>query len=190
MLGRFVEVLNSKGLALRWFAKSYPEEEIILAAAATYLTSEKDELIGWSFSRFLQRKGNLIFSDRRIVFRSNFVSLITLLWIFLGISLSLIYLSGQRLLDLVFLAFIIILILQRRPFTRDIPYQEILRASYKDIRGMTTTGQILMLVLDSESVNLVPSQRVPESLLDMLKATPELNSKDDRSRFPPEDAEE
>ena len=63
MLGAFVDFLNNANGAAKRLKREYPKEEIVFASAVTILETTETSPVGWSFKRFLQRRGVAVFSQ-------------------------------------------------------------------------------------------------------------------------------
>lgn len=82
MLRDTTDQLNSTNGASRAVSERYSEEPILFATAATILESTSSNPIGWSIRRFLQRRGTMVITSRRVVAAASFWSPLTALWAF------------------------------------------------------------------------------------------------------------
>ena len=79
MLRDFTDSINSVSLARDYFRRKYPDEVVLFSSAVTILETRSTSPVGWSFKRFLQRRGNVIITGKRLLLKSNPLSLMTLI---------------------------------------------------------------------------------------------------------------
>ncbi len=161
--------LNAASQAGQIVARLFPDEAIKLCTAATILEAPDEQPIGWSLRRLLQRRGNVVLTDRRAFIQSSFRSPLTLLWA--GVLAWAVYglATGDR-SRLPFLALAAVLLFQRRPYTRNLLYSELRLVRFGSVRGVTGRGDILVFGAPSGAIHLVTAQVVPDELRRALEA--------------------
>lgn len=161
--------LNASSHAGQIVARRFPGEAIKLCTAATILEAPDEQPIGWSIRRLLQRRGNVVLTDRRAFIQSSFRSPLTLFWA--GVSAWAIYglATGDR-SRLPFLALAAGLLFQRRPYTRDLPYSELRAVRFGSVRGVAGRFDILVFVARYGAIHLVTARAVTDELRLALEA--------------------
>ena len=172
MFRRIADLLNSAGRTLGVVRRRFPEEPILLATAATILETSEDRPTGWSFKRFLQHRGNVVFTEKRVFLQSSFVSWYTLLYVVLiGYFVRDFARSGDT-----FGAFIVVIailfLLQRRPYSRDIPYRDIASVKLGKVQGMLGRGDLITLGVAGRGLQIVTAKVLPDSLKQRLGGLP------------------
>jgi hypothetical protein len=155
--------LNNSNSVSRSLAAEFPDETIALCTAATILEASDDQPIGWSWKRIFQRRGSVVITDRRIVVQSSWRSPATVLLLCVfpyGVYRAF---SGQPTAAVV-AVLAAILLLQRRPFRRDIPNAELRSVRFGVVQGMTAAGDILVLGTDKGALHLGIAQRLTDDL--------------------------
>ena len=161
--------LNASGHAGQTVARRFPGEAIELCTAATILEAPDEQPIGWSLRRLLQRRGNVVLTDRRAFIQSSFRSPLTLLWA--GVSAWAIYgLATGDPSRWPFLVLAGVLLFQRRPYTRSILYSELRFIRFGSVQGVTGRGDIVVLGAPTGAIHIVTAQAVPAELRSQLEA--------------------
>lgn len=163
------DLLNAVSNARRWTQNTYPSEAILLATAATILETTSGSPVGWSWKRLLQRRGNVVFTDARVVVASSTISWYSAMYVaFIGYSAWEAVQGRTTFLGLAFL--LAILLFQRRPYRRDIPWGVIRHVEFGDVEGITGRGDIVAISVDQICIQLVTAQPVPEAIRERLLA--------------------
>jgi hypothetical protein len=167
----FTDILNAAESTGRRFSARFPDERVELCTAATILEAPAEKPIGWSLRRFLQRRGSVVITDRRIFVQSSLWSPMTLIWFLLLIF------AAQRLVSETTWTWAIlatgagIVLFQRRPYTLNIPFSDLTAIRYGSVQGVATRGDILVLSLGDWGVHLVTSKVVPDALKRRMEAS-------------------
>ena len=161
--------LNAAARARAEAERLFPEERILLASAATVLETRARAPVGWSLSRILQRRCNLVITDRRVFIKASFLSPITVIWIGLMAYALYDFTQSHQLRDIAFVALLGIFLLQRRPYVRDVPFETIQRVEFGTARGLTATGDIITLIVGGRAIHLVTAQRLSDELRELLR---------------------
>jgi hypothetical protein len=161
---QFVDKLNASESTRRLVSARFPEEVIELSTAVTILEASDTNPIGWSFRRLLQRRGNVVITDKRVVVQSSFRSPMTVLW-----TIAFLFATYEVISDIswewILLALTAaILVLQRRPCRRNLPFSDLKSIRFGSVRGASGHGDIIALNLGNRALHLVTSQFVPDDL--------------------------
>lgn len=169
MLRNLTDTLNSTQVAVEWLRRKHPAEEIVFASAATYLeTAGSEAPVGWSLSRFLQRRGSFILTRQQLVFKDSFFSWVTLFYLLaLGVSLVMLV-SSQDWFYMVLAALASLSILQRWPFQQQIPLQDIRKVEISDVSSFMASASLLTIYVKDKAINIVPAQILPEAAVQVL----------------------
>lgn len=144
--------------------RQYPNEIVLFSTIATILKTRHESPIGWSLRRFFQRRGNVVITDARIFIQSSFLSLITVIWIFvIGYGLYL-YVQNANIFGIVMAVFAAIFIIQRRPYSCDLPFNSIRRVHFGAVRGLVGRFNIMSIVIGGRAIQLVTAQYVPDHI--------------------------
>jgi hypothetical protein len=71
LLRTLTDQLYSLNTVVKKVKEKYPDEEIIFASAATILETKKLTPVGWSFQRFLQRRGVIVITRNRLLLEDS-----------------------------------------------------------------------------------------------------------------------
>lgn len=176
MIRRLTGLLNATSSIRRVVSTRFPEETIKLCTAATILDAPSEEPIGWSLRRFVQRRGNVVITDRRVFVQSSFRSPFTVLWT------AVLALAVYRLVSDATWAWTIaalsagILVFQRRPYCQDLPFAESKGIRFGSVRGVSGRGDILAVSKGDRALHLVTSEVVSDELKRNLEARINLRS--------------
>lgn len=169
MFRNLADILNLASRAASSVHRRYPDETILFASAATILETPTSLPTGWSLRRILQRRGNVVITDGRIVLRDSLLSLATV--IFLSLGAYPVYRGIQVDRTLLIFAFVCaILVFQRRPYSLDVPFDNLNGVKFGSVQGITASGDILILDLGNKTIQVVPAQIVPEAVRNQLSA--------------------
>ena len=147
----------------------YRDEKVRFATAVTILETPVATPTGWSLRRFLQRRGNVVITDARIFVQSSFLSLLTVIWLAV-IGYGIYRYSRDGHIASVMLAVVgAIFIFQRRPYSRDVPFNQIQRVEFGSVQGIAARCDIMSIMLDRRAIQLVTAQRVPDSIRERLR---------------------
>ena len=161
---QLADKLNASGAMRRGVSVRFPQETIELATAVTILDAPDANPIGWSLRRFLQRRGNVVITDRRVVVESSFRSPLTIIWV-VALLFAAYELASGFSWEWVFLALTAgILVFQRRPYSRNIPFSELKGVRFGNVRGASGRADIIALDLGGTALHLVTCQFVPDEL--------------------------
>ena len=161
---QLADKLNASGAMRRGVSTRFPQETIELATTVTILGAPDANPIGWSLRRFLQRRGNVVITDRRVVVESSFRSPLTIIWV-VALLFAAYELASGFSWEWVFLALTAgILVFQRRPYSRNIPFSELKGVRFGNVRGVSGHADIVALNLGETALHLVMCQFVPEEL--------------------------
>ena len=61
-----IDQLSNLNYLVNRLKSKYETEEIVFASAATILETKSTHAVGWSWKRLFQRRGVVIFTDRRL----------------------------------------------------------------------------------------------------------------------------
>ncbi|MGF1569902.1 MAG: hypothetical protein ACFCVD_17845 [Nodosilinea sp.] len=148
--------------------RQYPGETVLFSTAATILETRHESPTGWSLKRFFQRRGNIVITDARIFIQSSFLSLMTVIWIVvIGCGLYL-YVQNANIFAIVMAVFAAIFIIQRRPYSRNVPFNSIRHVHFGSVRGLLGRLNIMSIVINSRAIQLVPIQFVPDDIRERL----------------------
>lgn len=146
----------------------YPGEAVLFSSAATILETPRESPTGWSLRRVFQRRGNIVITEARIFVQSSFLSLFTAMWLVaIGYSVHQYLQSGHdfhMVLTIVAATFIV----QRRPYSRDLPFRSIDRIHFGSVRGMTGLCDIMSVVVRGRAIQLCVGQFVPGAIRERL----------------------
>lgn len=170
MLRDTADHLNAASLARSNVAERHADEDVVFATAATILESLSASPVGWSLQRLFQRRGTVVFTNSRVVVSSSFVSLLTVAWV-LVLAYGLYAVVGNptainAVVPVVAAAFLF----QRRPYFRDIPFQEVQSVNLGCVRGIASNHDVIALILNDRVLHLVPSQIIPDGVREQLLA--------------------
>jgi len=177
MIRELTDKMNASDTTRRFISAQYPEETIELSTAVTILDAPDVNPIGWSLRRFLQRRGNVVFTDRRVFVQSSFRSPFTILWAF--ILLFAVYkLLFRASWEYVLIALIsCLLVFQRRPYSRNLSFSELRGIRFGSVRGVCGRGDIVALNLGETVLHLVTSQFIPDELKSQMESLINIDSK-------------
>ncbi|PSN15693.1 hypothetical protein C7293_06085 [filamentous cyanobacterium CCT1] len=148
--------------------RQYPDETVLFSTIATILETRHKLPIGWSPRRFFQRRGNVVITDARIFIQSSFLSLITAIWIVvIGCGLYF-YVQNANVFGIVMAVFAAIFIIQRRPYSRDLPFNSIRHVHFGAVRGLVGHFNIVSIVIGGRAIQLVTAQHVPNHIREQL----------------------
>ncbi len=161
--------LNNSSSVARSLSAEHSGETIELCTAANILEAPDVQPIGWSLRRIFQRRGTVVVTDHRILVQSSWRSPATILW--LGVFAYAVYraCTGQPVAAGV-AVLAAILLLQRRPYRRDIPYAELRSVRFGSVQGISATGDILVLGLNEGALHLVTAQSITDDLKRKLES--------------------
>ena len=164
-----VEQLNGSSGTARKVKRRFPEDEVWLATAVTMLETPEREPVGWSPRRLLQRRGNAVFTDRRLFLESSFFSGFTLVWLgFMGyLGYLLIQDRSPALIGFIVVAGL--LIWQRRPYSRAIDLAEVEKVALGSVQGLSARGDIFAIVLPETTIQLVTAKKLSPDLVQQLE---------------------
>lgn len=155
----------------------YPDETILFSTAVTILETPNNSPTGWSLRRFLQRRGNMVVTDARVFVQSSFFSLLTIVWLAVIASTVYEFVQNGHSFNTVVAIVALIFIIQRRPYTRDLPFNAIRDVEFGSVRGMTARCDIMSIVLDGRAIQLVTAKNVPGDTRDRLLALHQQDSR-------------
>src|SRR5262245_11114701 len=169
-LRSFVDFLYGASRARTQAATRFPGEAIFLCSGATILPTKTMKPIGKSPLRYLQVRGNAVFTNRRIFLKAAFWTPFTLL--FLPMILYVCVRTFQNFQPRLLLALFAggILIFQRRPFERDIPIDLVREVHLSQLSGYGMRSDLVAVRTDREVVQIVVAQRLPDDLRRFLTA--------------------
>ncbi len=146
----------------------YRDEEVRFATAVTILETPAATPTGWSLRRFLQRRGNVVITDARIFVQSNFVSLFTVIWLAVIGYVIYGYSRDGHMASILVALVSAMFIFQRRPYSRDIPLNQIHRVEFGSVQGIAARCDIMSIMLDGRAIQLVTAQRVPDCIRERI----------------------
>jgi hypothetical protein len=170
MLRTLTDQMNSVARAQSVVERRFPNEVALFSSAVTILETSHERPIGWSVRRFFQRRGNVVITDARIFIQSNLLSPMTVFWfVVIGYCLHQ-YLQRGEILDLVLALVAGGLVIQRRPYSRDVPFNSIERIHFGSVRGIAGRGDIVSIVVHPRVIQLVTAQFVPDQVRERVIA--------------------
>ncbi len=150
--------------------RRYPNEAILFSSAVTILETPHECPTGWSLRRFFQRRGNVVITDARIFIQASFLSLMTAFWLaVIGYCLHQ-CLQSADVFHITLAVGAGALVLQRRPYSRDVPFNSIERVHFGSVRGVSGRGDIVSVVVQPRVIQLVTGQFVPDEIRERLVA--------------------
>lgn len=164
MFALLIDLLNNTSGLRKKAEVQYPSERIIYSSAAVFLVAPEIPQPGFTLRRLLQQRGNVVITDRRILIGSALSSVAGAFWtlavLFFGFGAML----SPTLVGFLFVVFAFTMLLQRRPFFRDIP-----RAAMAEIIPGSAGGALgnyvsLDISLADYTIQVVPSRPVPEEI--------------------------
>ena len=165
MIRAITNVLNNLTFLRKSVANSYPDENVLFATSVTHLRTADAGPTGWSAKRFRQRRGIAVFTNKRLVVKSSFISPLTVVWLVLAVLMAWRWWDARAWLDLFIAVGALAFILQRRPFTYVIECEQIKSATLGSVRGIAGAFPLLTLQTEQESVNLVTADVFPAEVL-------------------------
>lgn len=170
MLRSLADSLNNLTAAVRWASARYPAETIRFASAATMLETPGASPTGWSWQRMFQRRGNVVITDRRILLRSSFLSLYSLFYLLLlAYALYRALTTGDYFYAILGLLIALILV-QRLPYTRDIPFEQVEQITLGAVQGISGGASLMAVQQGGRTINIVPAQLLPEEVRAFLQS--------------------
>lgn len=168
MLRTTADQLNLSSRTRSVVERCYPDEQVLFTTAVTILETDQTSPIGWSLRRFAQRRGNVVITDKRLFVQSSFLSLFSIFW--LGIIAYSIYEYSHtgHFFHIAIGIPAAIFIVQRRPYSRDLPFDAIRCVEFGTTRGIAARCDIMSIVLADRAIQLVTAQIVPSNLRDKL----------------------
>ena len=165
----FADKLNASQLTRRVVSKRFPGETIELCMAATILEASEVNPIGWSFRRlFLQRHGNVVFTNRRVFLQSSLRSPATIIWAsILGLEVHR-RLSGDS-WSLIVILIASLFLFRRRPYAQNLLFSELEDVRFGSVYGLTGRGDIIVLNLGARALHLVISKVLSEAVKQSLE---------------------
>jgi hypothetical protein len=160
-------MLNTSWRTRRLVERRYPGEDVLVATAATILETSGSTPTGWTLRRIGQRRGSVVVTNKRVFVQSSFVSAITVLWLALIFLFGVRYWHDGRTVNLVIAFLPIVFLFQRRPYARDLSFDEIRRVEFASVQSMAVCD-LFSVALDSGAVQLVTAQRLPNAVRDVL----------------------
>lgn len=164
MLRQLTDTLNASKSLRRMVSTQFPEETIELSTAATILDAPGENPIGWSLRRFLQRRGNVVITDRRVFVHSSFRSPLTALWTAVLLFGVYKFASGEPWVWALGALGAGIFLFQRRPYSQNLPFAKLQGIRFGSVQGISGQGDILTFSLGDRALHLVTSKVVPEKL--------------------------
>ena len=164
MLRNLADTLNSFKRTTAVVERKYPAERVQFATAVTLLETTTSQPVGWSLRRLLQRRGNAVFTDRRVFVQSSFVSPLTALWVVAIVVFGIQFVLTRQFLDGLIAMVGAVFIWQRRPYERSIEYDQIKKVQFGGVRGIGGRGDIVAFQTETDSLHIVTAQFVPEGL--------------------------
>ena len=161
MIRQLTDKLNASESTRRLVSTRFPEEIIELSTAVTILDAPDANPIGWSLRRFLQRRGNVVITNRRVFVESSFRSPFTVLWVVVLLFAAYKLLFGPSWIWVLLALTAGIFVFQRRPYSQDLPFAELKGIRFGSVQGMAGRGDIVTLNLGAKALHLVTSQFVP-----------------------------
>ena len=148
--------------------RQYPDEIVLFSTIATILETRHESPIGWSLRRFFQRRGDVVITNSRIFIQSGFLSLITVIWIcVIGYGLYL-YIQNANVFGIVMAVLAAIFIIQRRPYSCDLPFNSIRRVHFGAVRGLVGRFNLMSIVIGGRAIQLVTAHHVPDHIRERL----------------------
>lgn len=168
MIRNTADQLNLASLTRSVVERQYPDETVQFSSAATILETRQESPTGWSLGRLFQRRGNVIITDARIFIQSSFLSLLTVIWALVIGYCVYRYIQTANTFDIFVAVFAMIFIIQRRPYSRDVPFSTIRRVHFGSVRGMAARCDIISIVIGDRAIQLVTAQLLPDELRQRL----------------------
>jgi len=168
MLGAFVDFLNNANGAAKRLKREYPKEEIVFASAVTILETTETSPVGWSFKRFLQRRGVAVFSQDYLFLDSSLWSLLTLLHLILIAFVITESIQNESHAFLLLGIIPLLYILQRLPYRKRIAIKDITNANVNSVQSLTGLYSLLTIHLADKAINIVPARPLPEEVVRTL----------------------
>lgn len=164
MFRQLTDRLSNSNATSHLVSKKFPGEKIQLTTAASVLETPDINPIGWSFRRLLQRRCNVVLTDRRVFIESNIRSPFTLIWgvIFLINAHDLV--SVRSFISIFWTVLAAGILFQRRPYTKNIQLTELKDVKFGNVRGLTGHGDIVALNLGTTTIHVVTSKSIPDEL--------------------------
>ena len=163
-----IDQLSNLNYLVNRLKSKYGTEEIVFASAATILETTSTQAVGWSWKRLFQRRGVVIFTDRRLHLQASTWSVATLLYVILILLFILQFSRTGDLLYLLLCGLAVPFILQRLPYQRDILLEDIPSVMLGLVQGATARATLLTVTLGSRAIQVVPAQRLPPHTLTRL----------------------
>lgn len=167
-------LLYSKNSAIKWLKSNNPEDEVVFSSVATTLETKDSAPVGWSFQRIFQHEGFVIITRSQLVVK-NGISFFRIIFFGFLIFISLSMFQSRDfnsicggILGLTF--FSIPILRQCIPYERKIPLQDIVEVKLGDTRSITRKYQLFTVSLKDKTLNIVPVQKVPSDIVELLSA--------------------
>lgn len=159
----------------RLAAERFPGEPALLASGATFLETRDTEPIGRSPRRYLQRRGVVVVTDRRVFCKAPWFSPAALVYLPALVVCVYGYLSSQDNALLFASAVFLALLLQRWPFEMNIiPLESIAALRLAEVSGYSMRSDLVALGLGDHAIQVVTAQRLPDDLRRFLAHQAEL----------------
>ena len=146
----------------------WPGDVILLSTSANVLKSKQSQPVGWSLSRLRQLRCNAVFTDQRVFVETSTRSRLLPVWLLFGGVIAWSAFTQGNLLALLALLPVAVLILQRRPFSREFRYADLSGVALGEVRGVSGVADIISLTTGPDSHHLTLSQRLPDELIARL----------------------
>ncbi|MBC8328970.1 MAG: hypothetical protein H8E31_09515 [Planctomycetes bacterium] len=158
-----VERLNrSAGIGEEVGAES--AEPVLYQAACTLLYSSSEQVVGASPRRMRQRRGVLVLTERRVVFRAGFLTPLSVFWLLVLAGLVARVAWTGELERPVLLLVPALFLLQRLPHRIDRPYADFGSCKVATVQGLVSSGIGLILELDQRFLHFTVLRPLPADL--------------------------
>ncbi|SFH54287.1 hypothetical protein SAMN05421753_10190 [Planctomicrobium piriforme] len=147
---------------------SYPSEPLLFSSAATILETNRVTPTGWSLRRIFQRRGNVAITANRLFVESNLFSPLTLIWLVAGGFGIYKLFNGGESFNVILPIVGALFIFQRRPYHRDISFEQIRSIQFGSVRGVANRCDLMTVELQSHALQLVTAQPVPTDVRNLL----------------------
>ncbi len=170
MLRSLADSLYSKNTAIKWLKNQSPDEEVIFASAATLLETKDGAPVGWSFRRFFQHRGVVIITHNQIAFKSSLLSFSAMLYLFLFVMCTLMFLRSRDWDYILLVIFAGLLVSQFLPYQKQISLKDIRKVNLEAVRGMISTGSLLSVYVKNKVFHIVPAQLLSEDIMQVISS--------------------
>ena len=165
-------ILYSKNSAIKWLISNSPEDEVVFASVATILETKDSAPVGWSFQRIFQHEGFVIITRNQFVVK-NGISFFRVIFFGFLVFISLSMFQSQDFNSLCggalgLIVFSVPILRQCIPYQRRIPLQDIVEVKFGSTRSITRKYQLLTVSLKDKTLNIVPTQNIPNDVVELL----------------------